>query len=110
MPVGCDGPSGTESAGPRGSPARAEACPGIKEPLINSAAHLAVPFPPCISCRFFEERGGVVKLEILSIIGWVAIWEATSIAIINRPELVALRKSYERIIDAQIEIDCETEE
>jgi len=25
-----------------------------KEPLINSAAHLAVPFPPCISCRFFD--------------------------------------------------------
>jgi len=27
---------------------------GLKEPLINSAAHLAVPFPPCISCRFFD--------------------------------------------------------
>jgi len=26
----------------------------LKEPLINSAAHLAVPFPPCISCRFFD--------------------------------------------------------
>jgi len=26
----------------------------LREPLINSAAHLAVPFPPCISCRFFD--------------------------------------------------------
>jgi len=26
----------------------------VKEPLINSAAHLAVPFPSCISCKFFD--------------------------------------------------------
>ena len=29
-----------------------------------------------------------VRLENLSIIGWVAVWEATSIAILERPELV----------------------
>ncbi|MBO7710527.1 MAG: hypothetical protein J6S83_08670 [Lachnospiraceae bacterium] len=52
-----------------------------------------------------SESAGVVKLEIISIIGWVAIWEAASIAIMQRPELVMMKKAYERIIDAQIIID-----
>ena len=40
-----------------------EAKTSSKEPLINSAAHPAVPFPPCISCRFFD-LGAVQKLFI----------------------------------------------
>ena len=52
-----------------------------------------------------SENAGVVKLEIISIIGWVAIWEAASISIMQRPELVFMRKAYERIINAQIIID-----
>ena len=52
-----------------------------------------------------SNRTGVVKLEIMSIMGWVAIWEATSIAIMERPELVSLRRSYERIINARIEFE-----
>lgn len=45
---------------------------------------------------------GMVRSEILSIIGWVAIWEATSIVIMERPELTAVRNSYNKIINAQI--------
>lgn len=45
---------------------------------------------------------GMVRSEILSIVGWVAIWEATSIVIMERPELTALRNSYNKIINAQI--------
>ena len=45
---------------------------------------------------------GMVRSEILSIIGWVAIWEATSIVIMERPELTAVRISYNKIINAQI--------
>ena len=48
---------------------------------------------------------GMVRSEILSIIGWVAIWEAASISIMQRPELVFMRKAFERIINAQIIID-----
>ena len=43
-----------------------------------------------------------VNLEILSIMGWVAIWEATSIAIIQRPEITILKKNYARIINSRI--------
>lgn len=53
-----------------------------------------------------SDHTGVVRLEILSIIGWVAIWEAASITIMERPELVALRRSYERIINARIVFDA----
>ena len=45
---------------------------------------------------------GMVRSEILSIVGWVAIWEATSIVIKERPELIAVRNSYNKIINAQI--------
>ena len=51
-----------------------------------------------------------VRLEIISIIGWVSIWEAANIAIMERPGLVLLRKSYERIINAQIVFDAVSEE
>ena len=52
-----------------------------------------------------SDHFSIVKPEILSIIGWVAIWEATSIATMERPGLVALKKSYDRIINARIVID-----
>ena len=45
---------------------------------------------------------GMVRSEILSIIGWVAIWEATSIAIMELPEMTVMRKTYDKIINAQI--------
>ena len=45
---------------------------------------------------------GMVRSEILSIIGWVAIWEATSIAIMQLPALTIVRKAHDKIINAQI--------
>lgn len=45
----------------------------------------------------------VIRLEVLSIMGWVAIWEATSIAILELPRLTILKKAYERIIRARID-------
>lgn len=50
-----------------------------------------------------------VGLEIISIMGWVAIWEATSIAIMQRPALMLTKKNYERFINAPIIIDVVSE-
>lgn len=41
-------------------------------------------------------------MEVLSIMGWVAIWEATSIAIMRRPELSYLKKTYCKASKAKI--------
>ena len=49
----------------------------------------------------------VVKAEIISITGWVAIWEAASIFIMQRPELVFTKKAYERLVNGQIIIDVD---
>ena len=46
-----------------------------------------------------------VWMEVLSIMGWVAIWEATSIAIMRRPELIHVQKTYDRASKAQIIVD-----
>ena len=54
------------------------------------------------------ESAGVVKLEIISIIGWVSIWEAASISIMQRPELVRVKKAYDRIANARIIIDVDS--
>lgn len=71
--------------------------------------YLAVCGVLFLSIWFFlsvnSESAGAVKLEIISIVGWVAIWEAASISIMQRPELVFMRKAFERIINAQIIID-----
>ena len=71
--------------------------------------YLAVCGLLLLSIWFFlsvtSESAGAVKLEIISIVGWVAIWEAASISIMQRPELVFMRKAFERIINAQIIID-----
>lgn len=56
------------------------------------------------------DRVSAVMLEILSIIGTVAVWEAASIAVMERPELVLLKKSYERIINARIVFDLVPEQ
>ena len=44
-------------------------------------------------------------MEVLSIMGWVAIWEATSIAIMRRPELYHVGKTYDRASKARIIVD-----
>ncbi len=43
-----------------------------------------------------------VNMEILSIMGWVAVWEAFSIAIIQRPELRIEQKNLDRLVNAEI--------
>ena len=43
-----------------------------------------------------------VDMEILSIMGWVAIWEATSILIMRRPELMTEKKTYEKASKTEI--------
>ena len=43
-----------------------------------------------------------LHLEILSIAGWVCIWEAVKIAVIERPELTRASKAFDRVISA----DC----
>ena len=46
-----------------------------------------------------------VWMEVLSIMGWVAVWEATSIAIMRRPELYHVKKTYERALKARIIVE-----
>ena len=46
-----------------------------------------------------------VYLEIMTIMGWVAIWEATSSALLRRPELTHQKKLYEIASKAEIIID-----
>lgn len=55
------------------------------------------------------ELATVVQLEILSIMGWVAIWEATSIALLQLPELLRRKKAYEKTFKARIIIDVITD-
>ncbi len=52
-----------------------------------------------------SETVGAVRLEILSIIGGLAVWEGANIALLERPELVKLKKAYDRIINARIVVD-----
>ena len=76
--------------------------PGIS---CGAGAFFIAIFMHCLFLSEYSDRTGVVKLEIISIMGWVAIREATSIAIMERPELVSLRRCYERIIRARIELE-----
>ena len=46
-----------------------------------------------------------VWMEVLSIMGWVAVWEATSIAIMRRPELYHVKKTYDRVSKARIVVE-----
>ena len=43
-----------------------------------------------------------VGVEILSIMGWVCVWEATSIAVLQRPELRRMWLNIERLTRAEI--------
>ncbi len=43
-----------------------------------------------------------VRVEILSIMGWVAIWEAFSIAIMQRPELLIQQENIYRLVNTEI--------
>ena len=43
-----------------------------------------------------------VRVEILSIMGWIAIWEAFSIAIMQRPELLIQQENIYRLVNTEI--------
>ncbi len=43
-----------------------------------------------------------VGVEILSIMGWVCVWEATSIAVLQQPELRRLWFNLERLTRAEV--------
>ena len=59
---------------------------------------LALWFYLCV----LSESVDAIKAEVLSITGGLAICEAASIAIMERPELVILKKVYDRILNARI--------
>ena len=46
-----------------------------------------------------------VGVEILSIAGWIALWEAISIAIVQRPEIRHLQKNLLKLANSEIIID-----
>ena len=54
---------------------------------------------------YVSSKASDLKLEILSIMGWVGIWEATDIMIMERPELVMARKNIKNLLDAEIVIE-----
>ena len=43
-----------------------------------------------------------INIEILSIMGWVAVWEVTGILIMERPKLRRAKKEFEQMRDAEI--------
>ena len=51
-----------------------------------------------------SSRSGGMKVEILSMIAGVAIWEATNIAIIQHPALYRTKKEFEYLQNAEIHI------
>ena len=55
---------------------------------------------------YASSKAGSIKLEILSIIGWVGIWEATDIMIMERPELIMARKNIKNMLEAEIIISA----
>lgn len=57
---------------------------------------------------YLSARTENVNIEVLSIVGWVAVWEAASIAIMERPGLILLIKSCGKMIDSEIVIHLGT--
>ena len=51
---------------------------------------------------YFAATAENVRVEILSIMGWVCIWEATSIMLMQRPELLRMYKNLDRLFKAEI--------
>ena len=56
-------------------------------------------------CYFLIPSDDGILLEILSILGWVAIREAASIAIMRRPELIVVNRICDSVSKAQVIID-----
>ena len=59
-----------------------------------------------LSLWFFLSRTyDNIWMEVLSIMGWVAIWEATSILVMRRPELHLLKKTYKKASNTKIIVE-----
>ena len=54
--------------------------------------------------------GWLITFSSVSIMGWVTIWEATSITIMQRPELVAMKKNYEQLLKGKIIFHVEADQ
>ena len=50
----------------------------------------------------FSQNHDSVWMEVLSIIGWVSIWEAASIAFMRRPEANHVRRTLKHIAESKI--------
>ncbi len=53
---------------------------------------------------FVVPKASDFKLEILCIMGWVGIWEATEIFLTERPELIMMKKNLANMQNAEIVI------
>lgn len=59
-----------------------------------------------LSFRYIlAERGEALYLDVMEIMGWVAIWEATSGALLRVPELYHKKKEHEFVSKADIIIE-----
>ena len=54
-------------------------------------------------CFFLSVSQEGVKIEVLDIIGWVSIWEATSILLMGQHELRDSKKNLNKILNAEFE-------
>ena len=53
---------------------------------------------------YFSANYETVGVEILSIMGWVCVWEATSIAILQRPDLRRMWLNLDRLLRSDIRV------
>lgn len=51
---------------------------------------------------YLSATSETVGIEILSIMGWVCVWEATSIAVLQQPELRGMWLNIERLTRSKI--------
>ena len=71
--------------------------------LFLKAACLGIFGIAVLSAWFFlSAKSANVNLEILSIVGWVAVWETTNIIIIERQALQRTKKNMDKIINSKI--------
>ena len=78
------------------------------EILLETLRELALAFLGLVFLSlwfFLSATHESVWMEVLSIMGWVAVWEAASIAIMSRPHLHIVNKIYKRASNAQIIVD-----
>lgn len=55
---------------------------------------------------FFSSGADNINLELLSIVGTVAVWESVSIAFMVRPDLYKMKKSFDKVLKADIIVEA----